>query len=317
MAFLIFSLIPRGEIASTTSSLSSSVLPATAAPISRPDPSLAHSTGTAPSSTNSDTPRTEPISSGGKKGVARPLPGAMSHESAKDKQPVANENGDGLATKPSPAKKDAPDTAPRAEQLVSAADIATAKSAPANVAGDPFDPAILKRKANKKYSISKYLSTPETYAGQIVVPAEMFQLVRSQSDRVAGHRKIWAIGRKIESRKNNTLGMSSTPSVELEVEPNLAERLDRLGQKKLTENVSILTLWFTSRRECVLVRVEILEEYTLGLKKATYYPEGDVDYKTLRISPDGEVFGKAPDEDWEQPERMLHFAQLRKESRRL
>ena len=69
-----------------------------------------------------------------------------------------------------------------------------------------------------------------------------------------------------------------------------------------------MTLWFTPRGDCVLVRVEILERYFLGFKKATHYPEGDVDYQTLRISPDGEVLGKAPDEDWEQPERMLSFA---------
>ncbi len=192
--------------------------------------------------------------------------------------------------------------------MVAATNIATPNPAPVNVPDYRFDPSILNRKANKKYSINKHLSSPKSYVGQIVVPTGMFNLVRSQSDRVAGHRKYWATERKIESRKNNSLGMSSSPSVELKVEPNLAQRLDRLGEKKLTEKVSILTLWFTPRGDCVLVRVEILERYFLGFKKATHYPEGDVDYQTLRISPDGEVLGKAPDEDWEQPERMLSFA---------
>ncbi len=71
--------------------------------------------------------------------------------------------------------------------------------------------------------------------------------------------------------------------------------------------MSILTLWFTTHANCVLVKVDILEEYFLGLKKATHYPEGDLDYKTLQVSPDGELIGKAPDEEWEQPGRMLHF----------
>ena len=136
----------------------------------------------------------------------------------------------------------------------------------------------------------------------------MFHLVHSRTDRVDGLRKFLATEQRIESGKNNSLGMSSSPSVELDVEPNLAKRLDSLGEKKLTDKVSILTLWFTTHGDCVLVKVDILEEYFLGYKKATHFPEGDIDYKILQVTPQGESIVKALDEEWETPERMLHFA---------
>jgi hypothetical protein len=58
----------------------------------------------------------------------------------------------------------------------------------------------------------------------------------------------------------------------------------------------------------VLVKVEILEDQSFGFKRATHFPEGDVEYKTLHVTPDGETLGQAPDEEWETPERMLHLA---------
>ena len=307
--FLIFSLIPRGEIRSTASNVRLEAPPVATSSISRlASPEEEHSAGIARSSVASATPQGNPIRTAGGTAVADPETRVVSVPRGQEKQPVANVLGAGMAATSPSAKKDPPDTARPAKGLVAAANIATPTPAPVSVPDYRFDPSILNRKANKRYSISKYLSTPKSYIGQIVVPTGMFHLVRSQSDRVAGHRKYWATERKVESRKNNSLGMSSSPSVELEVEPNLAQRLDRLGEKKMTDKMSILTLWFTPRGDCMLVRAEILERYLLGFKKATHYPEGDVDYQTLRISPDAEVLGKAPDEDWEQPERMLSFA---------
>jgi hypothetical protein len=103
-------------------------------------------------------------------------------------------------------------------------------------------------------------------------------------------------------------GINSSRPVELEVEPNLARRLDGLRERNLKDKVSILTLWFTTGGACVLVKVEILEEYFLTYRKASFVPEGDVEYKVLQVSPDGESTDRAIDEDWEQVERMRHFA---------
>jgi hypothetical protein len=73
-----------------------------------------------------------------------------------------------------------------------------------------------------------------------------------------------------------------------------------------------LSLWFTKDATPVLVKVEILLRYVTGFKRGTIYPQGDVDYETLRVSPERTERGKGRDEDWEEPGRMLHFANLYK-----
>ena len=62
----------------------------------------------------------------------------------------------------------------------------------------------------------------------------------------------------------------------------------------------------------MLVKIEILDRYQTGFKKATFNPEGDVDYYTWVVTPEKAELGKGNDADWEEPGRMLHFAKLYK-----
>jgi hypothetical protein len=101
--------------------------------------------------------------------------------------------------------------------------------------------------------------------------------------------------------------MRSSAATELEVEPNVAGRLDELPADQWKNKVAILSLWF-HRDEPWLVKIEILERYVTGFKRGTYFPEGDVDYETLVVAPEKAELVKAEDADWEQPGRMLHFA---------
>ena len=162
----------------------------------------------------------------------------------------------------------------------------------------------------KKFPLHTVLAGPRAYANQLVIPTGMFQLAHSHTDHVDGRRKYLVTDRSMGG--NGPTGMSSSKSVDLEVEPKLAQRLDRLGPRKFRDNMSILTLWFTSSGEPMVVKVEILDTPTLTFKKATVYPEGDLEYHTLLLSPVDEELGKAPDDQWEQPERLLHFAKLYK-----
>lgn len=72
--------------------------------------------------------------------------------------------------------------------------------------------------------------------------------------------------------------------------------------------MSIVTLWFTADAHAMIVKVDILEEFKLGFKKATFLPEGDVEYFTRQVTPEGEYSTVADDREWEQVERFLHFA---------
>ena len=72
--------------------------------------------------------------------------------------------------------------------------------------------------------------------------------------------------------------------------------------------MSILTLWFSAGGNPMIVKLDILRNFHLTFKKASFYPEGDINYYTLRLSSEGEAESKAEDEEWEQPERMLHFS---------
>jgi hypothetical protein len=177
------------------------------------------------------------------------------------------------------------------------------------IAANRFDPALLKQRPKRlAYPLEKVLGKSRSYANQIVIPAGMYQLERSPSDRALGKRTFFATERKIESRRDNSLGMSSGDSAELEVDPYLAERLDNLDADHRNDKVAILTLWFTADARPVLVKVEILLRYVTGFKRGTVYPQGDVDYETLVVSPEKSERIKARDEDWEEPGRMLHFA---------
>jgi hypothetical protein len=174
-----------------------------------------------------------------------------------------------------------------------------------------FNPENLKGKAEKKWPLTKILSTPNSYAERLVVPTGMFNLAPAPDDDRSGKR-IYLVFERTMRQQNDSLGMTSAQAVELEVEPILAAKLDAVGSKKLAQTMSILTLWFTTNGHPLIVEVDVLERYLLKFKKATFYPEGDIDYATLRLSSVSEAPVKAEDGDWETPERMLHFARLYK-----
>ena len=115
--------------------------------------------------------------------------------------------------------------------------------------------------------------------------------------------------RSIESKKNNTMEMTSSGLIELEVEPGLAERLDGLGSSKLGGKVSILWVWFARDGHSILVKADILQQYVTRFKQGFGgQPIGDVEYQTLTVTPVDSTLQKAPDEDWEQAGRMVHFS---------
>jgi serine/threonine protein kinase len=173
-----------------------------------------------------------------------------------------------------------------------------------------FNPENFKGKTEKKWPLTKILSTPKEYAERLVVPTGIFNLAPAPNDDLNGQRIYLVFQRQMRQEQNNSLGMSSAQAVELEVEPILAAKLDVLGSKKLAETVSILTLWFTAEGHPLIVQVDVLQKYEFGLKKATFYPEGDINYFIVRLSSVSEAQGKAEDGDWETKERMLHFARL-------
>src|SRR5262249_12337552 len=141
-----------------------------------------------------------------------------------------------------------------------------------------------------------------------------YHLSHPRTDSVNGKRKILVTQRQIQAIREGSLSMSSTSSSELEVEPSLAERLDQLASGAVRDKVAILSLYVHKDASCVLVKVELLLRYVTGLKRGAIYPQGDVDYEILLVSPERTERQKAPDEDWEEPGRMLHFANLYKKS---
>ncbi len=231
VTFLIVWLLPRGEANPTPSSVSSKAPPVAAAPITRPASTPVGPTRTANPGGDLATTQSRLSQTTGKKAVVLPERSVPPDTDDTQELTDASPSVGGTAVTRPPAKKDAPDPAPPTERLIAAATIPERKPAPVNIPRYRFSPSILKLKANKTYSLSKVLSTPTSYRDQIVIPTGMFHLVRSQSDHVGGVRKFLATEQKMESRKNNSLGMSSSSSVELEVEPKLAERLDGLGGK--------------------------------------------------------------------------------------
>ncbi len=173
----------------------------------------------------------------------------------------------------------------------------------------PFDPTILKQsKPEKKYSLAKVLAAPRQYAGRLVVPTGMFNLTPAASDNPHGQRKYLIFERRMAVHKDS-LGITSVEAQELEVEPAVARRLDALGSQRLSATMSLLTLWFPSEGgNALIVQVDVLRYHKLGFKKATFLPEGDIDYHILRITPLGQIETIADDREWEEVERFAHFA---------
>lgn len=91
------------------------------------------------------------------------------------------------------------------------------------------------------------------------------------------------------------------------VEANLAEHLDNLETSQWNDKVAILSMWFPSGGNGSLVKVEILLNYTTRFRTG-FYPKGDIEYQTLVVTPEKSEQRKGLDPDWEEPGRMLHFA---------
>jgi hypothetical protein len=171
-----------------------------------------------------------------------------------------------------------------------------------------FDVALLARKPTKgKYALAKVLADARSYSNSVVVPTGMYLLTRPHADSSGGGRKLWATERAIQSRRGNTVGMTSAAAIELDVEPSLAGRLDSLAENQLNDKMTIMTVWFPRDGAPQLVQADILQRYVTGFKKG-FATRGDVDYETLVVTPQNSSLVKAEDEEWEQPGRMLHFA---------
>jgi serine/threonine protein kinase len=219
----------------------------------------------------------------------------------------------GLAAPPPPTPAPPREAPPLPKGALAAATRRDPIPAANKLATRRFDQALLNQRPRKlAYPLDRVIAKSQSYANQVVVPSGMYHLAHSRTDRSGGKRTILVTERKIQSIRDSSLGMSSSESTELEVEPNLADRLDQLDADLWRDKVAILSLWFTPDASCVLVKVEILLRYVTGFKRGTAYPQGDVDYETLRVSPQKTERVKGRDEDWEEPGRMLHFANLYK-----
>ena len=82
-------------------------------------------------------------------------------------------------------------------------------------------------------ALARLLKTRDEFADQLVMPTGMFHVAASPADNVNGQRKCLAIQRSMQSRPNrqNPLGLVSASSVELDVDPGLADRIDLLEAK--------------------------------------------------------------------------------------
>ena len=113
----------------------------------------------------------------------------------------------------------------------------------------------------------------------------MYNLAPAETARTSGSRRWLAIERKIGSKKDSsTLAFDLAPSSILELEPELASRLDDLRADQWKDRVAILTLWFPSGNPALLVKAEILEKAVPTVKKVGYTHKGHVDYETLSVS---------------------------------
>ncbi len=170
-----------------------------------------------------------------------------------------------------------------------------------------FDVALLRKSVKAKHPLSAVLSEARSRLGQVVIPTGMYLVETSSGSDTNGARFCSIIERSLQERKTSELAMDSAAAIPVEIEPRLADRLDVLdGEQR--NRMSIITIWFQENGTGMLVKVESLVGCRPRLAPGSYYPKGDVEYTTLQIWPDGQLTGKAPDEDWEQPGRMLRYA---------
>ena len=182
--------------------------------------------------------------------------------------------------------------------------------APTTFADHRFDLALLEQKpVSAKVTLEKILAAPRSYSNQTVIPTGMYNLAPSHADRPGGLRQWLATERKIGSKKvGGSLELNSSPSKELELEPQLAARFDDLAADQWRDKMAILTLWITKDGACGLVKAEILEKATPYIRKVGYTHKGDIEYETLQVTPQGTRTTRGNKELWEQVGRMNSFA---------
>ena len=274
--------------------------PTPVAPVQSPAPSSLSQT---PAPSPADPPAPKPME------LARaPVTKPTEHS-----QPDASENRPSAGPSTSGGKLAATSPAESKERARLASGANGSPAAVNSGKSSQFDPTVLARKPVKeKGTLKKILDASRFYSNQVVVPDGMYLLARSQTDRADGPRKYLVTERKIEEKKNNTLGMSSSPSTDLAVEPKLAERLDQLEADLWKDKMSILTLWFTRDGAGLLVKVEILEKATPRVKRVGYSVQADIEYETLLVTTEETRPFTANDAEWEQVGRMHSYAKAYK-----
>ncbi|HZW30102.1 MAG TPA: protein kinase, partial [Isosphaeraceae bacterium] len=174
-----------------------------------------------------------------------------------------------------------------------------------------LDLARLDRPVRAKVTLAKILASPQSYSGRLVEPAGMYHLTPSRASQTAGARIYTVTELTVESGRGGLAKISPTASSELEAEPRLADRLDTLDLVHRDDHVAILTVWVTGDGDTRLVKAEILEKTTYGVKPG-YKHIPYVEYQTLAVTPVESRRLKGDGIEWEKLERLLHFANLYK-----
>ena len=121
-------------------------------------------------------------------------------------------------------------------------------------------------------------------------------------------QKWMATGARSAPRRSSSLAFDLAPSSVLDVEPDLASRLNELRFDQWKDRVAILTIWLPSNGPVTLVKAEILQKAVPTVKKVGYTHKGHVDYETLTVSAQETRLGKGDLEQWEKVGRMYAVA---------
>ncbi len=201
-------------------------------------------------------------------------------------------------------------TEPMAKTASATANRPKVEPAKTTFADGRFDLSLLEQKpVSAKVTLEKILASARSHSNQIVIPAGMYNLAPSRADQRGGVRKWLATERKIGSKKDSSaLELNSSPSMDLELEPQLAAHFDNLAADQWNDKMAILTLWITKDGASGLVKAEILEKATPYIRKVGYTHKGDIEYETLQVTPQGTKVARGNDELWEQVGRMNSFA---------
>jgi hypothetical protein len=191
-------------------------------------------------------------------------------------------------------------------------ELAVAEASPINAPKpaaprEEWSPAIAaKRPTRAKDTLDKVLTSTARYQNQVVIPEGMYCLEDTVRTHASGGLEIGVNQSRLELTRGNP-SVRTLKAIDVQIEPKLVDTLREARQESkdpLGILPAILTVWVTSRGECRLVAAEFLVRF-----QPRYNPNGlpDVDYYTLKVTPDGTSPGKAKDEDWETIPRMLNI----------